>query len=248
MKKSIFKRVISAALALTMLASMAVGMSTSVSAAAAIVPEAPNITLSRRYVSGGKYCMTIEWEKVKYATKYRVAYCETAIINGEEKLNYQYEKTISGTSYTFDNLSVKNGELENSKYDISVTSMNGDFPGKTAHLYSCRDFYRVHVPCMDYVKKDSVRYSTKNNSVTLSWDYKNVNCIGDNGDNAVEITLKNKATNKEYKRTTRSKSYTFKNLPKGTYNVSFRSYVMGYLGTMIKDTDIVRLNTNIVVK
>ena len=53
MKKSIFKRIVSAALALTMLASMAVGMSTSVSAATNAVPG--NVNFKGYALSAKRY-------------------------------------------------------------------------------------------------------------------------------------------------------------------------------------------------
>lgn len=244
--KKIVKRTVSTVLALAMSATMAVGMSTSASAATATAPNAPYITVNsyRSYV-GGRCDLTIDWNKVTNATAYWVEYWETVKENGKERcVKYNGYRTTA-TSASFSNLSASDGWPAKSKYDISVTPINGNVYGKTAHLYDSKDFIKIHVPCMSDVNKDSIKYSATSNSIALSWNDTN---ITDHSTMGYQVTLKNKATNKTIIRTTGSKSYTFKNLPKGTYNVSFKSYVIGYAGTMIKDTDTVNFNTNIVVK
>lgn len=135
MKKSIFKRIVSAALALTMLASMAVGMSTSVSAATNDVPGKVYFTYCDNYLLlltekciekgspdyldadyKGKYVsyISLKWNPVANAAKYkiRVIFTTQKTYGFPQYVEFETKKTnykLEGMPFIYDDGYVSNG-------------------------------------------------------------------------------------------------------------------------------------------
>lgn len=144
MKKSIFKRIVSAALALTMLASMAVGMSTSVSAATNAVPDrvyfkVENAT-QRRYnedldfmvdpdISSRCSDITLKWNRVNNAQWYRIRVIWKPEADKESftfkdyLLNVDDFNSVTGeTRYYRDGYSIKRTVIEDD-YSCKLTGL-----------------------------------------------------------------------------------------------------------------------------
>ncbi len=262
MKKSIFKRIVSTALALTMLASMAVGMSTSVSAATNVKPsDIANL----RYSYDGNGKVVLLWNKSTNATEYIVR-----VLNLDNKDKTRYNLPICtinhvDAKYTSFKLNLTKEQLKSYKFDISVTPYNGTARGEEAKLYEYPAFVDWYRPCMQDVKKNTIEASVlKDNSITFNWanavlgmelkdsKYPEGFSTGDleHQGQGYQITLIDLSNSSTKIRTTGKTSYTFKNLtPNHIYRAEIKTFIIGYAGKMIVDIDtisgplIININT-----
>ncbi len=144
MKKSIFKRIVSAALALTMLASMAVGMSTSASAATNAKPGAIGKMWFEKCANSNY--VKLRWTPAANATRYTVRIIDTE--SKDYHGNVQCRTYECNSSSTWQNLYATKKDLLSSRYDISVTSYNGAGEGPTSKPYEFQgyeDWYRPYM-------------------------------------------------------------------------------------------------------
>lgn len=175
MKKSIFKRIVSAALALTMLASMAVGMSTSASAATNAKPGAIGKMWFEKCANSNY--VKLRWTPAANATRYIVSVVDAKSINDDKFAQYRtYE---CNSSSTWQNLYATKKDLLSSRYFIYVTSYNDAGAGPTARPYEFQgyeDWYRpylylnVYLMSEDYKKtgKESIILSKNSAKVTAN--------------------------------------------------------------------------------
>lgn len=242
--RKIVKRTVSTVLALAMSASMAVGMSSTASAATSTTPyKVSGLSWTNWSTqSNGMTSLTLNWNKTDNAKGYFVEFVEMQRINGKEycKNTSYYFRTLQGannTSWTFNNLPGVVGKGFTKSFDISVTPFNGNTWGEKTHLYDLKDFTTSinYVPCINDVDKDTIKYSNTKDTLTFTWKDSDV---VDHSTQGTQITLTDTTTNKKIIRTTSSKSYTFKKLTPGhKYKAEFRSFVIGYAGKIIFDAE-----------
>ncbi|MEE0855891.1 MAG: hypothetical protein U0L58_01165 [Ruminococcus sp.] len=266
MKKSIFKRIVSAALALTMLASMAVGMSTSASAATNDIPGKVSFKAtymgSRSYNARTDYMadpdenptvsdIVLTWNKVKNANKYRIR----VIYKKDTHNNFIYNdfEPTDSNPYSCKLEGLPFLWYRDDTYSISVTAINSNgVEGSTTYLY---EMYKGFVPCMPKANKYYVKnyVSSTSAKITLISDGTMFKFAGNVYYNlpltyptqGYKLTFTDKKTNKNcfgFAINSSEKTYKVRNLEYGhTYSVKCQSFVIGRDGEAMYG-DEVKLN------